>query len=99
MTNEDKVQHMFITHLLKAGEVEIVLPNGFNLKVGITKENKRGIEKTKDYCWVVASQNNRNVSIDNYNLGLSFLQEDDKMIHELETCDIDGQSVKVFNVY
>lgn len=99
MTREDKIQYLFITQLLKKGEIRIVLPNGFNLKVGVTKENKHGIEKSSDYCWVIASQEDRSVSIDNYNLGLSFLHEDTKMICEQETCDIDGTPVRTFNVY
>ncbi|MCK9458453.1 MAG: hypothetical protein M0R80_02270 [Proteobacteria bacterium] len=72
MTKKDKLQHLLITYLLKEGQVEFTLPSGVKLEVGITKENKHGIQKTDDYCYVVASQDDRVMSMDDYNMELQF---------------------------
>jgi hypothetical protein len=91
--NRNKVQEVFINHLLKEGHIQLFLPNNMILEVGITQENKYGdLEKTPDYCWLIASQNGRAVSIDEYNLGLRF--KNDKMIFEHDS----NEDVKTFDV-
>ena len=72
MNKKDKLQHLLITYLLKEGQVEFTLPSGVKLEVGITKENKHGMQKTDDYCYVVASQDDRVMSMDDYNMELQF---------------------------
>ena len=62
MTRKDKIQHLLITHLLQEGEIELALPDGLRLELGITRENRHGdLEKCSDYCWLVASQQKRSV--------------------------------------
>jgi hypothetical protein len=97
--NKNKVQQVFITHLLKEGHVELVLPNDMILEVGITQENKYGdLEKNPEYCWVIASQNGRSVSIDEYNLGLRFQDEKDRMICEHDGIAQNGDQIKILDV-
>ena len=75
-TTKSKIQQLFVEYLLKEGALELALPNGMVLEVGVTQENRYGdLEITPDYCWVVASQKNRSVSIDRYNLGIRFIGE------------------------
>ena len=79
-----RIQSLFITHLLRNGELELQLPNGMKLEIGITQEGKYGtLEKVEDYCWVIASQQDRTVAIDSYNMGLSYPQNDNKLMFEV----------------
>lgn len=94
---KSKVQEVFISHLLKEGQVQLLLPNNMILEVGITQENRFGdLEKNPNYCWVIASQNGREVSIDEYNLGLRY--EDDKVICEHQSVSQDGENIKILDV-
>ena len=86
MTKKDRIQHLLITHLLNEGQITIDLPNSVTLQLGITKEGKHGIEKADDYCWIIASDSERSISMDSYNLGLQFPEDNRKMIFE----DSDG---------
>lgn len=97
---KNKVQEVFITHLLKEGYVELNLPDNITLEVGITQENKNGdLEKVPNYCWVIASQNGRAVSIDEYNLGLRYEdKQDEKMICEHESLSSTGENIKILDV-
>ena len=95
---KSRVQEVFISHLLKEGHVELILPNNMVLEVGITQENKNGdLEKIQDYCWVIASQNGRAVSIDEYNLGLRY-EDDNKIICEHESVSQQGENIKILDV-
>jgi hypothetical protein len=79
MTRKDKIQYLLITYLLNHGAIELQLPDGIELEIGITQEGKHGICKEKDYCWVVTSRGDRQAALDSYNLGLSF-EEDNNII-------------------
>ena len=72
MTSRDKIQHLLITHLLKEGQIDLALPTGVKLSLGITKETKKGLEKCDDYLWLIADQDDRHISLDSYNLGIQF---------------------------
>lgn len=72
MTRKDKLQHLLITHLMEEGQVEFTLPNGMKVEVGITKETKHGLQMSEDYCWLVASQDDRVFSMDPYNTEFQF---------------------------
>lgn len=94
----NKIQQIFVEQLLKDGAVELVLPNGMVLEVGVTQENKYGdLEIIPDYCWVVASQKERSVSIDNYNLGLRYVG-DKEIVCEYSMIKDDGTNIKIFDV-
>jgi hypothetical protein len=59
--------------LLQEGQIELLLPDGIKLEVGITKEGRNGhLEKCPDYCWVNTSQYERTAFIDSYNLTLGY---------------------------
>lgn len=73
MNTKDKIQCMLIKHLLTEGEIDLSLPNGIKLAVGITQEGKSGSrELCDDYCWVEASQGDRGTFIDSYGLEMQF---------------------------
>lgn len=96
--NKNRIQEIFISHLLSEGSIELILPNNMTLEVGITQENRFGnLEKNPDYCWVIASQNDREVSIDEYNLELRFKNKN-KMICEHDSVSHDGENITIFDV-
>lgn len=93
-----KIQYLLISHLLSEGSIELTLPDGMIVELGITQEGKNGLEKCDDYCWVIASQDNRSVSIDSFNLGLRFSSDESKMVFEDELIDHEGFPVRTVNV-
>jgi hypothetical protein len=97
-TTVSKIQQMFVELLMKDGALELALPNGMVLEVGVTQENKYGdLEITPDYCWVVASQKNRSISMDNYNLGIRYTG-DKEIVCEYSMISDEGANIKVFDV-
>lgn len=97
-TTKNKIQQLFVEYLLKEGALELSLPNGMILEVGVTQENRYGdLEIIPDYCWVVASQKNRSVSIDRYNLGIRFSGEKE-MVCEHSITSEDGTNIKILDV-
>ena len=84
---------------MENGHIKLLLPGGFALEMGIVQEAKDGrLVKTDNYCWIIASQDDRVVSMDSFNLGLRYLDDDDKMIFEDESLGFNGQSLKTLSV-
>lgn len=99
MTRKDKIQYLLISHLLEEGNIELTLPDGMVVELGILKEDKSGnLSKTDNYCWLIASQRDREVSMDSYNLGLKFCDEKGKIIFEDSSEIEDGKQQRVVNI-
>jgi hypothetical protein len=95
---KNKIQRLLVEYLMKEGTLELSLPNGMVLEVGVTQENRYGDQEiTPDYCWLIASQKDRSVCIDSYNLGLRYAG-DKEMVCEHSVLNEDGTSVKVLDV-
>ncbi|RDJ35352.1 MAG: hypothetical protein DWQ19_11090 [Crenarchaeota archaeon] len=70
---------------MEEGSIQLNLPDGMEIELGILKEDKYGdLVKTNDYAWIIATQRDREVSMDSYNLGLKFNDENGKIIVEDE---------------
>jgi hypothetical protein len=96
MTKVQKIQSLLIQHLLQEGHIQLTLPDGMVVEVGILQENREGkLEKTDDYCWLIASQKERTISMDSYNFGLTFPSESGKIIVEDSTVNQEGQNICV----
>lgn len=94
-----KLQYLIITQLLEEGSVQLILPDGVTLDIGILQEDKYGqMKKADDYCYIVASRGDRKAILDSYNLGLQFPANPDTMIFEDETSDDHGRVVKSFDI-
>lgn len=99
MTRKDKIQYLLVSHLLEEGVIELKLPDGMVLELGVTKEGKDGtVNKSDDYCWVIASQKDREISIDSYNLAMRYKADEGKIILEDSEEDNDGQKVRIFSL-
>lgn len=97
--SKNKIQALLISHLSKHGHIDLLLPDGMVLEIGIDQEGIDGnLKKQDDYCWVIASQNNRATSIDAYNLGLRFEDDDSKLVFEDRFIDNAGEKVRRLDV-
>lgn len=94
-----KIQSGLIKHLLKHGHVQILLPDGMELEIGITQEEQDGrLVKKDDYCWVIATHKGRSTSIDPYNMGLRFSEDEKTLILEDNFYDCNGDKIKRLDV-
>jgi hypothetical protein len=94
-----KLQYLLITSLLESGTVELLLPDGIMLEIGITQENKEGdLVKADDYCYVVATKDRKTAILDSYNLGLQFEKTEDTIVYEGETTDRNGCTISVLDI-
>ena len=94
-----KLQFLLIKQLLKEGSVELLLPCGMTLEIGITQEDKNGdLVKVEDYCYVVASDEERSMIMDNFNLGLQFQTQDDTIIFDETVTEDDGTEIRSLEV-
>jgi hypothetical protein len=92
MNRKRKIQYLLTKHILEEGYIDLMLPDGLVVELGILQEGEDGIlHKTQDYSWVMASQKNRIISMDSYNCGLQCEDRDDNML--VETC-IDSENTK-----
>jgi len=101
MTRVEKLQYLLITQLKKQGVVELVLPDGINLKIGITEVDKHGnlvINEDEDYCWVTANRLDKSVLLDSFNLGLSYEDDPSTIIFEDTNVNETGESIKTLDI-
>ena len=96
---KNKIQSLIIEHLLKHGQIELVLPDGVTLEIGLTQENQDGKLTIKDdYCWVIASQGGRATSLDSYNMGLRFEDSEKIIVFEDKFTDQNGEQIRRLDV-
>ena len=96
---KNKIQSLVVEHLLKFGQLEIALPDGVTLEIGLTQENQDGELTIKnDYCWVIASQGSRATSIDSYNMGLRFTDDEKILVLEDKFIDTNGEQIRRLDV-
>ena len=96
---KQKIQALIVEHLLKHGQLEILLPDGVKLEIGTTQENQKGeLVKKDDYCWVIASREGRSTSLDAYNMGLRFADDDKILVFEDKFIDQDGDHIRRLDV-
>lgn len=94
-----KLQYLLIKQLLRKGSVELVLPDGVTVEIGITQKDQFGEQhKEDDYCYVVASRNDKKVMLDSFNLGLQYLPDKHTIIYEDEVLDDDGCLLRSLDV-
>lgn len=84
---------------MKHGQIQLKLPDGVTLDIGVTQENESGeFVKHDDYCWIVATHENRSTTIDSYNMGLRLNAEKDTIILEDSFIDQNGEKIIRFDV-
>ncbi len=97
--NKNKIQSLLITHLQKHGQIELLLPDGVVLEIGVTQEDKNGkLKIEEDYCWVIATHKDRSTAIDPFNMGLKFADHKDMLVFEDQFIDYNGEFVRRVDV-
>lgn len=82
MAKKERIQALLINYLEQFGAIDLLLPDGVTLQVGITQQSKQGMVKDKDYCWIVANRENRTAVLDRYSMSLNFDIDDCCFIYE-----------------
>jgi hypothetical protein len=89
---QNKIQELVVKQLMETGYLSLILPGGMKVELGTLQEGKEGdLVKVDDYAWLIASQNERTVSIDSYNFGLKFKNKSDKILFDDVYCDQEGE--------
>lgn len=92
------LQHLLIKDLLKDGSVQLLLPDGITLEIGIVQDDKMGKkQKTDDYCYVVVKRDGKSIVLDSYTLGMSF-QEDGSFVFKNTEINENGIKEQYFDV-
>ena len=93
-----KLQYLLISQLLDHGTVELLLPDGMTLEIGIVQEDKGRLVKSDDYCYVVASRDAESALIDSYGIGLEFETDEMTIMYNDEILDEEGRHIRRFDV-
>lgn len=75
MADRNRIQASLIKYILKFGSINLVLPDGVGVEIGITQETKHGEIKSADYCWVVTSRDDRRTMLDRHSMSMLFDDE------------------------
>ena len=99
MNTPKKLQSLLIRQLLDKGTVQLLLPDGVEIEIGITQEDQFGdTRKSDDYCYVVATRQGKSIMLDSYNLGLQYEDEKNTIVLEGESLGNDGQLLRSLDV-
>lgn len=92
MSKINKIQHLVISHLQKHGQIELLLPDGVRVNIGILQENNKGrLVKSDNYCYVVASKGSKMALLDSYNLGLEYEDDPDTLVYQDKVLGNNGE--------
>ena len=80
--SKKNIQTLLIKHLMEKGQIELLLPDGVKLEIGVMQLDKEGdlINCIESYCYVIANQGDKRVLLDSYNMGLQFPETKDTIL-------------------
>ena len=95
-----KIQSLLIKHLMEVGHIELTLPDGIKLEIGVVQEDETGkvINCIEDYCYVTATRDETGFLLDSYNTVLQYSEEQSKILIEDSTYDRQGQPIRRLEV-
>ena len=97
--NNNKIQALMIGHLQKHGVLKLLLPDGIILEIGTNQVGINGeLINTDNYCWIIASKEDKMAVLDSYNLGLRFNDESKAIIYEDTVINSEGEKVRRLDV-
>jgi hypothetical protein len=97
--NNNKLQALLITHLSKYGSVKLLLPDGIVLEIGVNQLGHDGqLVHVEDYCWVMASREDRITVLDSYNCGVRFADDKNTVVFEDTIINHEGDTVRHLDV-
>lgn len=97
--SNSKLQYLLIKYLEKNGSVKLALPDGVTVEIGVNQLDSHGeLVKIDNYCWVMASREDKMAVLDSYNLGLRFSNEEEPLIFEDRITNTEGEEVRMLDV-
>jgi hypothetical protein len=98
--SKKNIQTLLIKHLMEKGQIELLLPDGVKLEIGVMQLDKEGdlVNCIENYCYVVANREDKRLLLDSYNAGLQFIDTKDTMLFDDVTKGTDGDSIRRLEV-
>lgn len=98
--SKKNIQTLLIKHLMEQGQIELLLPDGVKLEIGVMQLNQNGdlVNCIEDYCYVVANRADKRTLLDSYNVGLQFSDTQDTILFDDVTLGTDGESIRRLEV-
>ena len=95
----NKIQALLIGHLQKHGMLRLLLPDGIILEIGTNQIGDNGnLVNVDNYCWVIASKEDKMAVLDSYNLGVRFNQESKSLIFDETVVNNEGEKIRKLDV-
>lgn len=70
--SKTRIQYLLNEYIEKYGSIDLLLPDGVGVEIGITQEEKHGLRKQADYCWVVTKRDSRSTVFDRYIMSMEY---------------------------
>ena len=98
--SKKNIQTLLIKHLMEKGQIELLLPDGVKLEIGVMQLDKEGdlINCIESYCYVIANQGDKRVLLDSYNMGLQFPETKDTILFNDVAEGLDGDPIRRLEV-
>ena len=98
--SKKNIQTLLIKHLMEKGQIELLLPDGVKLEIGVMQLNSKGdlVNCIENYCYVVASREDKRLLLDSYNAGLQFVDSKDTMLFDDVTIGTEGDPIRRLEV-
>lgn len=98
--SKKNIQTLLIKHLMEKGQIELLLPDGVKLEIGVMQLDKEGdlINCIESYCYVIANQGDKRILLDSYNMGLQFTETKDTILFNDVTMGLDGEPIRRLEV-
>jgi hypothetical protein len=95
----NKIQALLIGHLQKYGMLRLLLPDGIVLEIGTNQVGDGGkLVNVDNYCWVIATKEDKMAVLDSYNIGLRFNADTKSLVFEETVINNDGEKVRRLDV-
>lgn len=98
--SKKRIQSLLINYLMKQGQIELLLPDGVKLEIGVLQEDKKGklINCIEDYCYVTVTREDKQFLLDSYNMGLKFSEDPRTMILDEISINEEGEAIRNLEV-
>jgi hypothetical protein len=97
--HNNKIQALIIGHLSKYGMLRVLLPDGIVLELGTNQISDEGkLVNAENYCWIMASKEDKMAVLDSYNIGLRFNDDSKSLVFEETVINGEGEKVRKLDV-
>lgn len=75
-----KIQYLLISYLMEHGQVNLLLPDGVELSIGMTQRGENDSLIDQNYCWVEAMRDDRKTLLDRYVSSIQYTDEVERLV-------------------